>query len=236
MSEPKYLSYFNENVCEDQKDVLNICETAMKQLYDQRGIGYGDPKLVGSCFSKIFETILIKLQGLEKDYSSFEINFLDRLVIGYSTKEDEDDEKQGNFMVYIRHLNAMKKNEDVDDPTLSSRERCVQWNAENIRCQPDIIDSISIAALSMINKDLETALASKEVIMPTFIYTYEAIVNYLKIARREQNKFEYEINFISCFYIGVRESEDGNDDVYIRPNIESKLLLKNDSVASAKYE
>ena len=41
---------------------------------------------------------------------------------------------------------------------------------------------------------------------------------------------------MSCFYIGARESDDDIDDIYIRPNIEAKLKLKNDTAASSKYE
>ena len=38
------------------------------------------------------------------------------------------------------------------------------------------------------------------------------------------------------FYVGVRMTEEERDDVYFRPTIESKLTLKNDAVATAKYE
>lgn len=239
----KYLQYFNENANEDTEDIQMICDTSNKQLYREFKMGFNnsetkkpDPRLLAACFAKIYEAILISLEGFEKSYSEFEINICNRLLIGYSTNQDEDDEKQGNFMVYIRHLDSSKKHDDFkDDPEANAIERAVQWNSENITNQSEVLKKISTEALRVL-KEIDVNFASSELIMPIFITVYENIVNYLKIIRRERDEFEYEINFMGCFYIGVRESEDGNDDVYIRPNIESKLRLKNDSIASAKYE
>lgn len=230
----KYLAYFDEFATEDIDDVLSICETASKIIFNRFRARFDDPKLLGATFSKIFEAITNKLEALESEYSDFRINICDRLQIGYSTTDDDDDEKQGNFMVSMFHLNNTKKNEDVDDPTMKSRERAVQWNTENITEQPELLRAISIDAIEGL-KSIEVQLASSEIIMPIFVTTYEAIVNYLKIKREETNEFEYEINFISCFNIGARESEDGSE-IYIRPNIESKLKIKNDNKASSKYE
>lgn len=238
----KYLTYFEENCNEDQDDVLMICETANKQLYKDFRMSFNnpetrkpDPRLLASCFGKIYEAILISLEKMERTYSDFELNICNRLLIGYSTNEDEEDEKQGNFMIYIRHLNVNKKFDSVEDTSLSATERAVQWNNENIINQSETLRKVSIEAMETL-KEIDTMLHSSECIMPVFVTVYESIINYLKIVRREKDLFEYEINFINCFFIGVRESEDGNDDVYIRPNIDSKLRLKNDSLASSKYE
>lgn len=231
----KYLEYFNEFAHEDEDSIITICETASKKIWDRFKARFDNPRLLGSCFSKIFGAILNKLESLESEYSDFNINICDRLSIGYTTTEDDDDEKQGNFMVYIRHLNSNKKNEESDDPTAKCIERAVQWNTENIISQPELLRKISIEAVDEL-KQIDVSIGSSELIMPVFVTTYEAIVNYLKIKRRENDSFEFEINFMSCFYIGARESEDEIDDIYIRPNIESKLKLKNDTKASSKYE
>lgn len=239
----KYEQYFQENCTEDVEDVLTICETAGERLKDRFSMslsnpetGKIEPKYVASCFGKIFEAIILKLQSLEKDYSKFEINILDRLLIGYTTTENEDDEKQGNFMIYIKHNTSNKKDEGVDDPTTTARERCVQWNAENVIVQPEIIKKIAINATKMLDEDIDIVLVDSECVMPIFIFVYESLVNYVKIRRREKGDFEFEINFMSCFFIGATESEDGKDTIYIRPNINAKLMLKNDGEATAKNE
>ena len=231
----KYESYFEEFAHEDKEHILTICETASKLIYDRFRARFDDPRLLAACFSKIFNAFLNKLQDLQNDYSEFQINICDRLSIGYSTTSDDDDEKNGNFMISIIHLNSNKKNDNVDDTTSKTEERAVQWNTENIVVQPELLRKISIDAVEQL-KTIDVNIGTSELIIPIFITTYESIVNYLKIKRAEDDAFEFEINFVSCFYIGCREAEDDLDDIYIRPNIESKLKLKNDSKASSQYE
>ena len=232
----KYKEYFNEFAREDVQEILDICGTADKLINERFHANIGEPELVAVIFSKIYTTILNKLESLEKEYADFKINICDRLEIGYSTKQDEDDEKQGNFMVFIRHLNKDKKNDGASDPQANTVERAVQWNTENIVKQPELSSTISVEALETL-KSIGINIGLSELIFPIFVTVYEEIVNYITIKRRETNEFEYEINFISCFFIGIREGLDDEDDViYIRPNIEAKLQLKNDVAASSKYE
>lgn len=237
MADLKYMNYYNENAYEDTDHLLTICDTAANQIYQKFKLDFRQkPELLASVFGKIFETFLKKLEELESNnYSDYEINVCNRLLIGFTTNANDDDEKAGNFMIYIRHLNSNKKNEEVDDFDMKASERAVQWNTENITTQTEIIKQISIAAIKNL-ETIEVQLQNSECIMPIFILVYEAIVNYLKIARREADQFEFEINFFSCFFIGARESEDGIDDIYIRPNIDSKLRLKNDAKATAPLE
>ena len=141
------------------------------------------------------------------------------------------------------YLKGRKVHKDVrlivfpgtQDIYLKAIELAVQWNTDNILEQPKIIKDISAKAKDKCEK-LDIYLVSSECIMPIFITTYENIINYIKIKRKELDKFEYEINFASVFYIGARESEEDTADIYIRPNIESKLKLKNDLIATAKHE
>ena len=231
----KYIEYFEEFAHEDQEHILTICETASKLIYDRFRARFDDPRLLAACFSKIYSAFLNKLVSLEAEYSDFQINICDRLSIGYTTTSDDDDEKVGNFMVSIIHLNSNKKNDNIDDPTAKTEERAVQWNTENIISQPELLRKISVEAIEELKK-IDVNIGTSELIIPIFVTTYESIINYLKIRRREEDSFEFEINFISCFYIGARESEDDTDDIYIRPNIESKLKLKNDTKASSQYE
>lgn len=231
----KYLNYFDEFAVEDQEDVITICETASKIIWDRFRARFDDPRLLATTFSHIYTAIKNKLKSLEAEYSDFKLNIAGRLEMGYTTNENEDDEKQGNFMVFIRHLNSNKKNDELDDPTLKAVERAVQWNTENIIDQPKLLTAISVDALELL-KTVDINIGSSELIMPIFVTTYESIINYIKIKRREENDFEYEVNFISCFYIGARETEDDIDDIYIRPNIEAKLEIKDDSKASSQYE
>ena len=84
-------------------------------------------------------------------------------------------------------------------------------------------------------KSIQVNIGISELIMPIFITVYECTVNYVRIKRQELKEFEFEINFISCFHIGCMETEDGSS-IYIRPNIEAKLLMKDDQAATSIHE
>ena len=231
----KYESYFNEICTEDVKDVLMICTTASKRLCDLFKIKIDDPMMVAVIFSKTYETVLKELAALEKEYDSYQISFCDRFCIGYTTNENEADEKEGNFMIYINHLNVIPTIDEYD-AQLSNRERCVQWNTDNIKKQPEELKKIAAKTTEALKK-LDISMLSDEIIIPMFITVYETIIEVLKIRRKEEDKFEFEINFCSCFYISAIEQEDQDTDIInIRSNIHGKLMLKNDALASGKYD
>ena len=231
----KFESYFNEYAVEDQDDIITICESASISIYERFKTRFDDPRLLAATFAEIYYTIADKLKSLQKDYSAFAINICDRLEFGYNNKEDEDDEKVGNYNVYIRHLSNTKKNNEVDDPTAKAVERAVQWNTENVIEQPELLRKISVDATEALKNSIDLNLAASELIWPIFIMTYESIINFLKIKRRETDQFQYEINFMSCFSIGTQETEDA-DEIYFRPSIEKKLNIKDDTQASSKHE
>lgn len=237
MATERYEKYFDEICKEDIDDVLTICSTASQIIYEKFKIKLDDPKITATIFSKTYEAILDYLESIETKYQSFKMDICNRFCIGYSTVESEEDEKEGNFMVFIRHINSINTSMDnaSDNANLKALELAVQWNTDNILEHPKIIKDIAAKAKEKCEK-IDIYLVSSECIMPIFITTYENIVNYVKIKRKELDKFEYEINFASVFYIGARESEDDTADIYIRPNIESKLKLKNDLIATAKHE
>jgi hypothetical protein len=237
MATEKYEKYFDEICKEDVNDVLTICSAASQIIYEKFKIKLDDPKITATIFSNTYEAILDYLESLEKDYSEFKIDICNRFVIGYSTNESEEDEKEGNFMIYIRHKNSLNTSMDnaADNANLKALDLAVQWNTDNVIEQPKIIRDIAAKAKDKCER-MDIYLVSSECIMPIFITVYENIINYIKIRRKELDKFEFEINFASVFYIGAREAENDDCDIYIRPNIESKLKLKNDLIATAKHE
>ena len=232
----KYEVFFNEHCVEDIEEVITICEAASITIKDRFKTRFDDPRLLAVTFNIIFDTFIQKLLSLKGEYSDFTFDICDRLEIGYTNKEDEDDEKSGNYNIFVRHLNNTKKNNEVEDPTAKAVERAVQWNTENIIEQPELMRSIAVEAVKNL-KEISLNLAASELVMPIFITVYESIVNYIKIKRREVDAFEKEINFVSCFNIGARETEDGEDDIYIRPMVETKVdKVKNDADVTAKNE
>lgn len=230
----KYKLYFDEVCVEDIEDIIAIGSVAKSEIYSRFKIKFEDPKLLVATWSKIYDAFLLKLKELTGKYSDFTINICDRLSIGFTTTDDEDDEKMGNFMISIMHLDCAKKNNEVDDPTAKALERAVHWNTENIISQPDLLREISIDAAALL-KSINVEIAS-ECVIPIFVTTYEALAKFLKIRRHEKDEFEYVINWASCFDIGARESQDDLDDIFIEPSINGKLTLKDDASATAKHE
>lgn len=228
-----YIAVYNSNVNEDGDDINQICDVASKIIKEKFLVNIADYRIIGAMFRETYMSFLEKLKELEKSYSNYSIDVAGRFTIGYTTTDNEDDEKQGNFMVFIEDHGTSKKNNDPDI-TASAKERVVQWCIENISVQPDVVNAVSLIAMEKLKK-LDIVLASNEFVIPIFIVIYDTLVNYLKIRRSECGSFEYEVNFISCFNIKAMEGENG-DIIAIRPNIEAKLELKNDALASSKYE
>ena len=133
----------------------------------------------------------------------------------------------------MTHLNKSIIDTPPEEDT-SSTERITQWNIENVITQPGIIREISNTVIEDL-KTIDVHIGISELVMPIFITVYECIVNYVRIKRQELNEFEFEINFVSCFHIGCMETEDGSS-IYIRPNIEAKLLMKDDQSATSIHE
>lgn len=231
----KWLAYYEENIHEDKEEIRDIAETASSVIRERFNIPLEGYQLTTVCFLKIFESFLKKLVSLEDQYDNFEINLANRLLIGFTNNLDQDNEKSGNFMVYMKHLHESIKTEQQDDPTVSNIERIVQWNAENVIENPALIRTMTIDAVKVL-RDVDIHLANNEIIMPIFIIFYESIINYIKIRRREKDEFELSINLIWFEAICREGEEDGKDEFTLIPSIASKLLLKNDSKANRDDE
>ncbi len=245
-----YVEYYNENCCEDQEFINLVCETAGARMKEQFNLPIyaktgtypdgserysSDPRLIASIFAKIYEAILINLKLSEKTYSNFAINLANRLTIGYTTTEDEDEEKQGNFMIHIKDMGFTPRAYETGDTDMTANQLCTLWNSENIQEQPELISRIAESARKILKQDLAIELQSHEPIMPIFITVYETLVQMIQMRRKEIDEFEFGVNFMSCFWIIAREGEY-EDVIDFRPNIDSKLTIKDDASASAKYE
>lgn len=238
MANEKYVDYFMENTEEDRDETLEILDEVLEEL-KKLNVHFNKESnvLIGSIFGKTFESILDTLIEFErKQYNSYSIVIAERVAIGYSSTEDEDEEKKGNFMLFIKHLYNNKKYDFSHDTDASGAEACAEFVKNNIHNQIDELKKIAINAKDKIEKDLSVAISQSEVILPIFLVTYSTLISKLSEKRRELNVYEKEINFLNRFYVGVRMTEEERDDVYFRPTIESKLMLKNDSIATAKYE
>lgn len=240
MSETKignYQKYFDTYCVEDREDVILICEIASKIIWERFKAKYDDPKILATVVSVTYEQIKNKLKDLRPKNSEFRINVCDRFEIGYTNDENEDDEKSGNFMIYIKPLTSVGLDQvyESDDPYAKSAQRAVEWCSKNISENSAILNDIAISTVEAL-KNLNINIGISELVFPTFIMVYESLVNYLKVKRSETKEYKEEINFISCFFIAARESVEGEDEIIIRPDIDTKILLKDDSMAGSSND
>lgn len=246
-----YEEFFAEHNVENQDDVELILSAASQDIYQHFGIKFGrknpadgsiewSTAMAGTAFIVFIDEIFKKLKSLQAEYSSYSINIADRLIIGFSNDDGEDmqmdgvdNEVVGNFCPYIQHINKKHKSPSFE---LSSdpQSRCTQWINSNILDDTKVIEAISSASKDTL-KNIGIKLMHHEFIPPTFIMIYEELINVIQTKRRDEDKFQYEINFLNCFFIRCRETDDG-DEIDIRPNIRYKLDMKDNEKASAKYE
>jgi hypothetical protein len=240
-----YEEVYAANIGEDEDHILRIASIVNTSMTDKFSISFTDPKskgvelkLIPSLFVVIYDTILETLKDMTKSYSAFNIDIGGRFIIGFSTKEsedDEDNEKIGNIVIRMVHSNNRSDVGDVDK-SLDASERCVQWNAENIRENPEIVKKITIKAKENIAKRLNVQIHNEQMIMPIFCTIYDMTFEYLKKYMNVNGIDEMVLNFINCFKIIAQVTEDGEFIFGLEPNFTRKQALKDDFGVSSSYE
>lgn len=241
----KIIEEFDECVFEDQEHIALICETANNLIYDRFRIQLNNPedpsrdayKMTAMIFVYTFRSMLKLLRAKRESNSTFEINIANRFVIGYSNQDSVEDEKNGNFMIYIRDLKHYTAKDDSSEfrTTENAKQYITAWNSENMIQNPQTANAIASDAIAELKK-INIFLGNSEFVFPIYVTIYDALVDYIKIRRRELNLDEFEINFCSCFCISANEQDDGVDRIAIRPLPEQKLYLKSDKIATAIYD
>lgn len=238
MKEEKYLAYYDEICVEDKKEVLDICTTASQVINDRFKIPFDDPKLLGVLFSKTFEAIIDELKDAQEKKSSYEINIAKRLSIGYTTTSSEEEEKQGNFMIYIIHHSSGENHSDIieDKEDKKPKDLCVQWKDANIVDNTQAISRISSKTIDKLRK-IEVFIGGDDIVIPLFIAIYDSLITIVKELRlAHKDTLEYELNFLSCFTVIVRENKDGEQEISFEPSIDAKLAIKSDKLATSIHD
>ena len=234
--ESKSKKWFKDNVSENEKELIEIGELANRMLHEKISLGLSDPMTTISIYASIFDTMCDVIVDKEKEYDDFVLNVADRLEIGYSTTSSEDDEKTGNYMVSIRHLESKSSDTSLDEDEDNTIELCTQWNAANIKTQADVIKEVASRAKKELSNIINIKIESHEFVIPLFCIIHSQILHYIRLKRVEENKTEYEINVAGLYTVGIQETDDGEEEIYYVPSIALKLKFKNDAIASGRDE
>ena len=225
-------AYFQENVVNNVKEIKEIGNLAIRAISDSFNIEISIP-LAMTCYAITYDCILDILKKKEKTYKRFGINICNILSISYDNDENDENEKLGNFMINISNIktggNVYDKPVDTDDRR--TEELCVQWNASNVKDQPDIIKEICALADSRLRKNLNLRTSSNGLIMPIFCTTHEQIISYMRLKRADLGVTSYELDIMGLYDIIISESDDGDEVIEYMPQVYSKLALKDDNDA-----
>lgn len=230
--------YFERIVIEDRDFIETIGEMARPEIYRNFKIKMKNNAVPISMYAVIFECIMKHLKSLQKTKESHVIIIANRLEIGFTTsfdvEENEDLEKMGNFMPYIKHIENNKLTE-VDETEDKSVVRCTQWNESNITTSVTDVKEITKMAVDKVGTELSIQGANPEIIMPIFCTIHDKVVEFMKLKRAELDKFELCLNMAGCYDIYARLMEDGVE-ISFKPCVYSKGFIKEDGDATAKYE
>ena len=246
-----YEDRFSEIVVEDEDHVKKIASITADRMEKIFGISFRltekgpqEPKIPVVVFAETYDAIIDHLvkrkKGLIKldsersshDYNSFKINFANRFVIGFDNVDNENDEKDGNYMIYINDIRDGKAVEEPLEPDEDPSKKTTEWINQNITEHPEAIKMISIEAREHLKK-LGIGFTNHELIFPIFCTMYDVLVDYMDLFRKETNEYFQEINFAGCFFVAAYENEEGGSDIVFRPSIDSKTALKDDATSGS---
>ncbi len=233
MADTKSMTWFKDNVSENADELLAIAELANRKLHETLSLGLDSPMTTVAIYAQIFESMCKVIAEKEKDYDSFNLNMADTFHIGYDTTDSEDDEKTGNFMVYMNHIDNQKTDAVLDDEEDNTLALCAMWNATNVKTQAEVIKEVAVQALKDLGTLINIKMESHEFIIPMFCIIHSQLIKFLKQKRTELGLSEYELNVAGLFTAGCSVNENTEEEIYFVPSIALKLLFKNDSIASS---
>ena len=236
MSMTKSEAWFEKNINEDEEALRAIGELSNRAIHDKFALTLNVPELPIAMYAVIFRSIKEVLKSKEEEFSDYSIEIANRVKIGYSNYDNEDAEKNGNFMISIKHIPGSKVDNTRDDDEDSNKtiELAAQWNAINITTDIEVIQEIADKAKKNIDDELNVAIGSSELIIPLFITIHESMISYLSLKRVELQECEYEINMAGEFFAGVRENDEGEEEVYFIPPVDLRLSMKDDLASNSK--
>ena len=238
-----WVIFMKDSLCEDFDIIESIADTANRTLYEKYKIKIDSWALSTAIFLKTFESICVMLKSKEKDYSSYAVNFMNRFIVSFNSNINDEDEKTGNFMIYLRHVGGDTVKDTFVDPTDTPLTRVSDWNKDNLiskiddgvaKKQPELTRKMSMLAVDYINK-INIKLANNEVIFPMFINFYDSIITVCKLVRKDRDLPKLEVN-LGLLRVVVKEGPDGRDIIELKPDIAGKLNIKDDKLASSASE
>lgn len=225
--------WFANNVFEQKEELIKIGEEANKMLFEQLAMEINNPKTTIALYVSTFSTICEVLKSRQEVDDEFCINIADRFKIGYTNVSNDDEEKDGNFMIYIQHVDMQHPYESLDEDETDTAVLCALWNAANIKVQAETIKEIAVKGRKNMSNMINIKLDKDEFVMPLFAITHDAIVNHVKRTRTDSDLQDYQLNVAGLYTIGESIDVENVPEMYFEPSITLKLMLKDDANAGS---
>ena len=240
---PKKLTFatrwFNTVAVNNREELKIICDITSRSAEEQFSmyLKSGNTEVYAVIFDATMETIKEFLRGKQKTYKRFTFEIANSLNIGYDNNDDEENEKVGNFMPIIEHINTNRK--IVDDDTMidenKTNQNFIRWKELNVKKNIEYLKEIQEKAYERLKTDYHTNVRTSEAIIPLFCIFMDNVCHVLKMKYKEAqgtDVSEVSINVLGWFdaFYSFNEQED-TEIVEFEPNIKFKLGTKNDDQA-----
>lgn len=218
-----------------QRDlIISIGDRANADLFDKISLEITNPMTTIASYIKIFEAICDVVVEKEDEWDDFCLNVVDRFNIGYTTTSSDDDEKSGNFMVFMQYIDTPHDNTPEDENETDTIQLCVQWNAANIKTQSDILKDCMARGKKVLSDTLNIKTENIEYIMPMFCIIHDALITTV-LDQIKDSDDPFSLN-VAGLYTVTADKIDGEPTIFFEPEVSLKLRFKNDAIATGRSE
>lgn len=231
---PEYEIWYNEFIVDNQEEIWEIANVANMML-DQKLKLTIDPKLTIAMYGVTLEAYVEYLKTKQKeDYNEFCINIMNTLEIGYNSSFHDEEEKTGNFMVFMHHIPSYKTLE-TDTSLDKSDEICALWANSNLSVDSQqIIRDMNAFAKDYLRQHLNIAVENSAIILMIFLIVHDTIIKTISLKRQEENAPTYMITIAGLIEISCTENTDGDceDIIQFKVTPSVKQIGKDDGRAT----
>lgn len=231
---PYYKTWYKENIVDNQEDIWHIGETASLRIFKDLKISM-PPEMIIAFYCNSLEGMMDYLKKKQTDYTEFWINVQDTLEIGYTNNENEDDEKQGNFMIQVNYLpDAPRVN--VNDFSDDAETIATSWASQNMSASIEyLLKEIMPHVKNYLKTHVDLIIERAEVVLLLFMLINEVIIGVVKTKRQESAVSDYFITVGGLVSIHCQETDDG-DRIFFKAEPSAKIMMKSDGDATAVHE
>ena len=227
--------WFDTNCVDNADELIEIGDIARELIHQNISLDIQNSKTVIAMYSIILSEFFKTIADKEDEYDEYCLSIADRVKIGYTNTDNDDEEKVGNFSPFMQHCDEPCSDAPIDDGEVRTIELCVQWNAANVKDQSDVLKDCAARAKKALADLLNIKTDSHEFILPMFCIIHRAIVNYVKDPLKDENCNENQITVAGLYDIGAQKV-DGEIHIWYQTGVPIRRWIKNDSIATGKHE